>query len=242
MGTSSIYAKWNNEDIVVQPFKEVSGVVAPLNRANIDTDAIIPKQFLKAVTREGLGPFLFDNWRYLDEGNLEQDCSTRTLNQDFVLNQEQYKNAEILLTGENFGCGSSREHAVWALLDAGFRVVIAPSFADIFFSNSIKNGLLPVSLESKRVNELLEAVMATPGYTLQVDLVNQTLRTPEGEVITFDFDVALRERLIQGVDDIALTLRYGNVIRAYEERRAREEPWLFPDLCGEQSGEGCSND
>lgn len=220
----------------MEPFRAFTGVVAPLDRASIDTDAIIPKQFLKAVTRQGLGPFLFDNWRYHDEGELGQDCSQRPRNPGFVLNRRRYADAAVLLARENFGCGSSREHAVWALMDAGFRTVIAPSFADIFFSNAFKNGLLCVVLEEDTVARLFREVAAREGYALHVDLAGQRLITPDDEVLPFAMDASIKRRLLEGLDDIALSLRDADAIRAYEERRALEAPWLFPDLAG-----GCTS-
>jgi len=213
----------------MEPFRAFTGVVAPLDRASIDTDAIIPKQFLKAVTREGLGPFLFDNWRYEDEGELGQDCARRPKNPDFVLNRPRYADAAVLLARENFGCGSSREHAVWALMDAGFRTVIAPSFADIFFANAYKNGLLCIALDEAEVDRLFHAVDEREGYALHVDLAAQTLTTPDGEGIGFDIEPSIKTRLLEGLDDIALSLQRADAIRAYEARRAREAPWLFPD-------------
>lgn len=219
---------------MLQPFKPFTGVVAPLDRASVDTDAIIPKQFLKAITREGLGPFLFDNWRYQDEGELGQDCTRRPRNPNFVLNQSRYQNAEVLLARDNFGCGSSREHAVWALMGYGFRTVVAFSFADIFFSNAVKNGLLPIILDTDRVERLFREVEATEGYALHVDLAAQTLTPPGSKAIDFEFNPSLKHRLLEGLDDIALGLRHADEIRAYEIRRARQAPWLFPDLAGRE--------
>ena len=212
----------------MKPFEKFTGLVVPLDRPNVDTDAIIPKQFLKSIKRTGFGPYLFDEWRYLDHGEPEMDCSNRPLNPDFVLNQPRYRGAEILLARDNFGCGSSREHAVWALTDYGIRVVIAPSFADIFFSNCGKNGLLAITLPAEVIDRLFREVEQTEGYRLTVDLESQTLTTPEGEAIRFEVDPALKQRLLQGLDDIAITLQHADEIRAYEERRAREVPWLFP--------------
>lgn len=211
----------------MEKFTEFTGLVAPLNRSNVDTDAIIAKQYLKSIKRTGFGPNLFDDWRYLDPGEPGQDHTKRRLNPDFVLNQERYRNAQILLARENFGCGSSREHAPWAFLDYGFRVLIAPSFADIFYNNCLKNGLLPVVLPSDAVDTLFEQVGATPGYRLKVDLQAQTVTTPGGEVMAFDIDPARKVRLLNGLDDIELTLQHADEIRAYETRRREQAPWLF---------------
>ncbi len=197
----------------------------PLDRANVDTDAIIPKQFLKSIRRSGFGVFLFDEWRYKDIGEPDMDCTDRPLNPDFVLNQPQYKNAEILLTRENFGCGSSREHAPWALEDYGFRAIIAPSFADIFYNNCFKNGLLPIVLSAEKVDELFNAV--SEGYQLNIDLAAQTITTPDNQLISFDVDESRKHRLLNGLDDIALTLQQADEIKAYEELRAKRAPWLF---------------
>ena len=211
----------------MQAFTKLSGVVMPLDRANVDTDAIIPKQFLKSIKRSGFGPNLFDEWRYLDRGEPGQDNSGRPLNPDFVLNQPRYQGAQILLTRENFGCGSSREHAPWALLDYGFRAIIAPSFADIFFNNCFKNGILPIVLNSDIVEALFKKIGATPGYTLSIDLKSQTLGTPEGETFGFEVDPFRRHCMLNGLDDIGLTLQHVDEIRAYESRRRVEAPWLF---------------
>jgi 3-isopropylmalate/(R)-2-methylmalate dehydratase small subunit len=211
----------------MEPFNRVTGIVAPMDRANVDTDAIIPKQYLKSIKRTGFGPNLFDDWRYLDPGEPGQDASKRRVNPDFVLNRSPFDRASILLARENFGCGSSREHAVWALLDFGIRVVIAPSFADIFYNNSFKNGLLPVRLETGRVEALFRAVEAEPGYTLTVDLEQQVIETPRGERIAFEVEPYRRHRLLHGLDDIAITLQHADEIRAYEQRRVEEAPWLF---------------
>ncbi len=214
----------------MEPFKTLKGIVAPLDRPNVDTDAIIPKQFLKSIKKTGFGPYLFDQWRYLDVGEPGMDCARRPKNPDFVLNQPRYQGASILLARANFGCGSSREHAVWALKDAGFRAVIAPSFADIFYSNCFKNGLLPIVLPEETVDALFQAVEATPGYALFIDLPRQTLTTPEGQAIPFAIDPFRKACLMEGLDDIDLTLRHREAIRAYEERRKEEAPWLFEDL------------
>jgi 3-isopropylmalate/(R)-2-methylmalate dehydratase small subunit len=211
----------------VQPFTVHSGLVAPLDRANVDTDAIIPKQFLKSIRRTGFGRYLFDEWRYLDAGEPDMDVTNRPKNPDFVLNQPRYQGASILLAQDNFGCGSSREHAPWALLDYGFTCLIAKSFADIFENNCFKNGILPVTLPRKVVDDLFAQVRAREGYRLTVDLPNQTVSTPEGEKIPFEVDPFRKECLIQGLDDIGLTLRHQDEIDAYEGRRRKEAPWLF---------------
>jgi 3-isopropylmalate/(R)-2-methylmalate dehydratase small subunit len=210
-------------------FTVLDGIVAPLDRSNVDTDAIIPKQFLKSIHRTGFGPNLFDAWRYLDQGEPGQDCTLRPLNPDFVLNQARYNGASILLARENFGCGSSREHAPWALLDYGFKVIIAPSFADIFFNNCFKNGMLPVVLETGVVDELFAQVAVTPGYHLIINLPTQEIMTPDGHVYNFEIDSFRKECLVNGLDDIALTLKHVENIRAYEVRRRQEAPWLFND-------------
>jgi len=206
---------------------KVDGIVAPMDRANVDTDAIIPKQFLKSIKRSGFGPNLFDAWRYLDEGEPGMDNSKRPLNPDFVLNQARYQGAKILLARENFGCGSSREHAPWALQDYGFRVIIAPSFADIFFNNCFKNGVLPIVLDANKVDQLFGEVEASTGYSLSVDLPAQTITTPGGEVIGFEVDSFRKHCLINGLDDIGLTLQHADDIKAYEAKRRQEAPWLF---------------
>jgi 3-isopropylmalate/(R)-2-methylmalate dehydratase small subunit len=211
----------------VERFTLLDGLVAPLDRANVDTDAIIPKQFLKSIRRTGFGRYLFDEWRYLDQGQPDMDVAGRPLNPDFVLNQPRYQGASILLTQDNFGCGSSREHAPWALLDYGFRCVIAKSFADIFFGNCFKNGILPVVLPAKVVDDLMRAVQARPGYRLTVDLPAQTLTTPEGERIGFEVEPFRKHCLVEGLDDIGLTLQHLGDIQAYEARRRAEAPWLF---------------
>ncbi len=211
----------------MEAFTTTDGLVAPLDRANVDTDAIIPKQFLKSIARTGFGDNLFDEWRYLDHGEPGMDCSKRPLNPDFVLNRNLYKGAEVLLARRNFGCGSSREHAPWALLDYGFRVVVAPSFADIFYNNCFKNGLLPVVLSEEVVEQLFQEVEATPGYRLVVDLQSRTVTTPGGDVHAFDVDEFRRHWLLAGLDDIGLTLQHQTEIEAYEARRAEQAPWLF---------------
>ncbi|OHX38242.1 3-isopropylmalate dehydratase small subunit [Methylomonas sp. LWB] len=209
----------------MQAFTTLTALVAPLDRANVDTDAIIPKQFLKSIRRAGFGPYLFDEWRYLDRGEPEMDCSQRPLNPDFVLNQPQYQGAQILLTRENFGCGSSREHAPWALEDYGFRAIIAPSFADIFFNNCFKNGVLPIVLPAETVDRLFKEV--ADGYRLTIDLHEQTITTPGGATVAFSVDENRRFRLLNGLDDIGLTLQHADKIKAYEVERAKRAPWLF---------------
>lgn len=211
----------------MQPLTRVKGVVAPFDRANVDTDAIIPKQFLKSIKRTGFGPNLFDEWRYLDHGEPGQDCARRPKNPDFVLNEPRYQDASILLARRNFGCGSSREHAPWALADYGFQVLIAPSFAEIFYNNCTKNGILPVVLGEQEVEQLFREVAASPGYVLEVDLPSQSVTTPSGEVFGFEIDAFRKQALLDGLDEIGLTLQYAAEIRAYEERRKREAPWLF---------------
>ena len=208
-------------------FETIKGVVAPMDRPNVDTDAIIPKQFLKSIRRSGFGPNLFDEWRYLDHGEPGKDVAARIPNPDFVLNQERYRNASILLARENFGCGSSREHAVWALLDYGFRVVIAPSFAEIFLNNCFKNGVLPIVLAADVVDRLFNEQEQLPGYTLTVDLPGQVISTPSGEVLAFETDAFRKDCLIRGLDDIGLTLEHAGEIRAFEEKHRQAAPWLF---------------
>ncbi len=211
----------------MEPFKTLKSIVVPLDRANVDTDAIIPKQFLKSIKRSGFGPNLFDEWRYLDVGEPDQDNSNRPLNPDFVLNQKRYRGGRILLTRENFGCGSSREHAPWALFDYGFRVVISPSFADIFFNNCFKNGILPIVLDAETVARLFAEIEETDGYELEVNLVEQIVSTPTGLSYLFDIDEFRKHCLLNGLDDIALTLQYETDISAYEAKRRNEAPWLF---------------
>lgn len=211
----------------MRKFETFTGVVAPLDRANVDTDLIIPKQFLKSIKRSGFGPNLFDGLRYLDEGQPGMDCSNRPLNPDFVLNQPRYQNASVLLARENFGCGSSREHAPWALDDYGFRVMIAPSFADIFFNNSFKNGLLPIVVPAEVVDQLFKEVEATEGYSLKVDLEKQQIIKPDGSTIDFDVDEFRKYCLVNGLDDIGLTLKDADAIHAYEEKHKQNAPWLF---------------
>jgi len=212
----------------MEKFTQLTGLVVPLDRANVDTDQIIPKQFLKSIRRTGFGPNLFDVWRYLDEGQPNKPNAGRPLNPDFVLNQPRYKGASILLARKNFGCGSSREHAPWALAEYGIRAIIAPSYADIFFNNCCKNGLLPVALTELEVDGLFHEVAAFPGFRLAVDLEKQTVATVDGgKVMRFDMEPFRKYCLINGLDDIGLTLRHADKIRAFEERRRAEQPWLF---------------
>ena len=211
----------------MEKFTVHTGLVAPLDRANVDTDAIIPKQFLKSIKRTGFGENLFDAWRFLDVGEPGKDPKTRRPNPDFVLNYPQYQGASILIARKNFGCGSSREHAPWALQQYGFRAVIAPSFADIFFTNSFKNGFLPIVLTEMEVDQLFTEVHATPGYKLTIDLPAQTVTTPSGKAMRFDIDPFRKECMVNGWDEIGLTLRHGDDIKAYEERRKKSEPWIF---------------
>jgi 3-isopropylmalate/(R)-2-methylmalate dehydratase small subunit len=210
----------------VNPFTVHKGVVAPLDRANVDTDAIIPKQFLKSIKRSGFGPNLFDEWRYLDHGEPGQDPATRKANPDFVLNQPRYRGASILLARENFGCGSSREHAPWAIDQYGFRTLIAPSYADIFFNNCFKNGLLPIVLPAMTVARLFEEVAAFNGYALTIDLPRQVVIKPDGSEIGFEVQPFRKQCLINGWDDIGLTLRHADKIRAFEAERLTRQPWL----------------
>jgi 3-isopropylmalate/(R)-2-methylmalate dehydratase small subunit len=211
----------------MQKFTVLHGLVAPLDRPNVDTDAIIPKQFLKSIKRSGFGPNLFDEWRYLDHGEPGMDNSKRPLNPGFVLNQPRYLGAEILLGRENFGCGSSREHAPWALTDYGFRAIVAPSFADIFFNNSFKNGLLPVVLPAAVVDQLFRETEATPGYRLTIDLREQLVTTPSGRSFPFAVDAFRKHCLLEGLDEIGLTLQHADEIRAFEARHRAAQPWLF---------------
>jgi 3-isopropylmalate/(R)-2-methylmalate dehydratase small subunit len=208
-------------------FVRLEGLVAPLDRNNVDTDAIIPKQFLKSIKRSGFGPNAFDEWRYMDVGQPGQDNSGRPKNPNFVLNQPRYQGAEVLLTRANFGCGSSREHAPWALLDFGFKAIIAESFADIFFNNCYKNGIVPIVLPSGEVEALFKQVEGTPGYKLVVDLQAQAVIRPDGYGIQFQIDAFRKECLINGWDDIGLTLRHAEKIREFEEKRRINQPWLF---------------
>jgi 3-isopropylmalate/(R)-2-methylmalate dehydratase small subunit len=214
----------------MKSFTVVTGLAAPMDRANVDTDLIIPKQFLKSIKRSGFGPNLFDELRYLDQGEPGQDCSGRPLNEDFPLNQARYQGASVLLARENFGCGSSREHAPWALDDYGFRCLIAPSFADIFYNNCFKNGILPIELDAATVDRLFEEMYATEGYELTVDLERQVIRTPAGEEIAFEVDAFRKHCLLHGLDDIGLTLESADAIREFENRWREQSPWLFGAL------------
>jgi 3-isopropylmalate/(R)-2-methylmalate dehydratase small subunit len=208
-------------------FVRLQGLVAPLDRANVDTDAIIPKQFLKSIKRSGFGPNLFDEWRYTDVGQPGEDCTHRPRNPDFLLNLPRYQGAQILLTRKNFGCGSSREHAPWALLDFGFRAIIAESYADIFFNNCFKNGILPIVLSADEIDVLFAQAEATPGYALSIDLAQQVILRPDGKAVPFAVDAFRKECLLNGWDDIGLTLRHAEKIRAFEEARRTQQPWLF---------------
>jgi len=211
----------------MQAFKQLNGLVAPLDRANVDTDAIIPKQFLKSIKRAGFGPNVFDEWRYLDHGEPGMDNSKRPLNPDFVLNQARYQGASVLLTRENFGCGSSREHAPWALEDFGFKVVIASSFADIFFNNCFKNGMLPIVLSAEIVESLFQEVEKEIGYQLSVNLDAQTVTTPSGSKYSFEVDSVRKHNLLNGLDDIGLTMQHQDKINAFELKHQQTQPWLF---------------
>lgn len=211
----------------MQAFTTLQAIVCPLDRANVDTDAIIPKQFLKSIKRSGFGPNLFDEWRYLDHGEPGMDNSARPLNPEFVLNFPRYQGAKVLLARENFGCGSSREHAPWALEDYGFRVVIAPSFADIFFNNCYKNGVLPIVLPAEVVDSLFNATEANEGYQLSVDLAAQKVTTPDGQSYSFDITEHRKHCMLNGLDEIGLTLVHAEKIKAFEETRKQQQPWLF---------------
>ena len=211
----------------MQAFTTLDGLVVPLDRANVDTDAIIPKQFLKSIKRAGFGPNLFDEWRYLDPGEPGMDPATRKPNPEFVLNFPRYKGASVLLARDNFGCGSSREHAPWALEDYGIRAIIAPSFADIFYNNCFKNGLLPIVLSAEVVEDLFRETYAVEGYRLIIDLDAQTVTTPDGESFAFEVDPGRKHRLVNGLDDIGLTLRFTEKVKEYEGRRRQEVPGVF---------------
>lgn len=211
----------------MKAFTTLEGLVLPLDRANVDTDYIIPKQFLKSIKRTGFGRNLFDEARYLDKGQPDQDCSQRPLNPDFVMNQPRYQGASIMLARDNFGCGSSREHAPWALDDAGFRCIIAPSFADIFFNNCVKNGILLIVLDEKTVDQLFRETFDNEGYALKVDLPSQTITKPDGSTLRFDIDASRKERLLKGLDEIGVTLKSGERIAEYEQRWKQQSPWLF---------------
>ncbi len=211
----------------MQAFTQLNGLVVPLDRANVDTDAIIPKQFLKSIKRSGFGPNAFDEWRYLDHGEPGMDNSKRKINPDFVLNQARYQGASVLLARENFGCGSSREHAPWALEDYGFRVIIAPSFADIFFNNCFKNGMLPIVLSADDVDALFEETEASEGYKLNIDLSEQSITSPSGKSYKFDVDAFRKHCLLNGLDDIGLTMQHQDAIKAFETKHQAAQPWLF---------------
>jgi 3-isopropylmalate/(R)-2-methylmalate dehydratase small subunit len=211
----------------MEKFIRKEGLVAPLDRANVDTDAIIPKQFLKSIKRTGFGPNLFDEWRYLDRGEPDSDNTGRPLNRDFVLNQSRYIGATVLLARENFGCGSSREHAPWALLQFGIQTIIAPSFADIFYNNSLKNGLLLIKLDPQIVDQLFRETEMTEGYRLAIDLEQQSVTTPSGESFGFDIDPHRKHCMLNGLDDIGLTLGHADEIRAFETKHKAAQPWLF---------------
>ena len=214
----------------MEAFETVKGVVLPIDRSNVDTDAIIPKQYLKSVARSGFGANLFDEWRYLDHGEPGQEHSNRPINTDFVLNEKRYTGAEVLLARSNFGCGSSREHAVWALYDYGIKVIIASSFADIFFNNCFKNGLLPLVLSEDAIDVLFESIKDEPGYMLEVDLESQTIITPDGTQHSFDIESFRKYCLINGFDDIDLTLRHKKNISEFEATHKQRMPWLFEDI------------
>ncbi len=211
----------------MEAFRQHAGLVAPLDRANVDTDAIIPKQFLKSIKRSGFGPNLFDEWRYMDHGEPGMDNSKRPLNPNFVLNQSRYQGASVLLARKNFGCGSSREHAPWAIQQFGFKAIVAPSYADIFYNNCFKNGLLPVVLTELEIDHLFNIVLATNGAKLRVDLDRQVVEVPGGESYQFQVEDHRKQCLLNGWDDIGLSLRHVDKIKAYEAMRARSEPWIF---------------
>jgi len=211
-------------------FKKFTGTVAPMDRSNVDTDAIIPKQFLKSIKRTGFGPYLFDEWRYLDHGEPDMDCTHRPLNKDFVLNEDRYATAQVLLARKNFGCGSSREHAPWALADFGFKVIIAPSFADIFFNNCFKNGILPIKLSDDQMDSLFSKSTQAEALEVTVDLEAQILILADGDEIAFEVDEFRKHCLLEGLDDIGLTLRHKDAITAFEQQRREKAPWIFPEL------------
>lgn len=211
----------------MQAFTQLNGLVVPLDRSNVDTDAIIPKQFLKSIKRSGFGPNAFDEWRYLDHGEPGMDNSKRKFNPDFVLNQARYQGGSVLLARENFGCGSSREHAPWALEDYGFRAIIAPSFADIFFNNCFKNGMLPIVLSADDVDALFKETESAEGYKLNIDLSTQTITTPSGKTYTFEVDAFRKHCLLNGLDDIGLTMQHQDAIKAFETKHKAVQPWLF---------------
>jgi 3-isopropylmalate/(R)-2-methylmalate dehydratase small subunit len=212
---------------MMDKFIRLNGLAAPLDRANVDTDAVIPKQFLKSIKRTGFGPNLFDSWRYLDTGEPGMDNSNRPLNEDFILNKTRFQGAQVLLARENFGCGSSREHAPWALQDYGFKVVIASSFGDIFYSNSLKNGLLPICLSKAEMDVLFEETFASEGYRLDIDLAGQKVTTPSGRQFAFDIEPFSKHCLMNGLDEIGLTLQHADDIRAFETKHRAAQPWLF---------------
>ncbi len=211
----------------MKAFTKINGLVCPLDRANIDTDAIIPKQFLKSIKRSGFGPYLFDEWRYTNHGEPGMDCSTRPLNKGFVLNQPRYKGAQLLLARDNFGCGSSREHAPWAIEDYGFSVIIAPSYADIFYGNCYKNGILPIIANAEMVDQLFNECAASEGYRLNVDLQSQTVTLPSGKTFGFEITPHRKHCLLNGLDEIGLTLLHADEITAFEAKRKAAQPWLF---------------
>ena len=211
----------------MKAFTQLTGLAAPIDRANIDTDAIIPKQFLKSIKRSGFGPYLFDEWRYQDHGEPGMDCTNRPLNQDFVLNQPRYKGAQIMLARENFGCGSSREHAPWAIEDYGFRVIIAPSYADIFFNNCYKNGMLPIVASHAMVDKLFKECEENVGYSLSVDLASQTVTLPSGKSFGFEINATSKHNLLNGLDEIGLTLMHADEIKTFEKKHQATQPWLF---------------
>jgi 3-isopropylmalate/(R)-2-methylmalate dehydratase small subunit len=211
----------------MKAFTQLNGLACPIDRANIDTDAIIPKQFLKSIKRSGFGPYLFDEWRYKDHGEPGMDCTNRPLNPDFVLNQPRYKGAQVMLARENFGCGSSREHAPWAIEDFGFRVIIAPSYADIFFNNCYKNGMLPIVTSHGMVDKLFKECQENVGYSLNVDLPSQTVTLPSGETFGFEINATSKHNLLNGLDEIGLTLLHADKIKAFECKHKVAQPWLF---------------
>ena len=211
----------------MKAFTQLNGLACPIDRANIDTDAIIPKQFLKSIKRSGFGPYLFDEWRYTNHGEPGMDCTNRPLNQDFVLTQPRYKGAQIMLARENFGCGSSREHAPWAIEDYGFRVIIAPSYADIFFGNCYKNGMLPIVASHAMVDQLFKECFENVGYSLNVDLASQTVTLPSGESFGFEINATSKHNLLNGLDEIGLTLMHADEIKNFEKKHQATQPWLF---------------
>ena len=211
----------------MKPFVTLKGILAPLDRANVDTDAIIPKQFLKSIKKTGFGPHLFDEWRYLDHGEPGMNLNQRVKNPDFVLNQDRYEKATILIARENFGCGSSREHAPWAIKDYGFRVILATSFADIFFSNCFKNGLLPIVLSGETIDRLFKSTYANEGYALTIDLENQSITLPSDEKISFQVDTFRKHCLMNGLDDIGLTMQHSETIKAFEKTYYQKNSWLL---------------